>query len=42
MPLASLVEQDFLEAIVHGLADKDSSAVFTVQEARAGVKVRAS
>jgi len=41
MPLASLVEQDMLEAIVHGLGEKDSSASFTVQEDRAGVKVRA-
>jgi 3-hydroxyisobutyrate dehydrogenase len=40
MPLANLVEQDLLEAIVHGLGDKDSSASFTVQEERAGVKVR--
>jgi len=40
MPLASLVEQDMLEAIVHGLGEKDSSASFTVQEERAGVKVR--
>jgi 3-hydroxyisobutyrate dehydrogenase len=42
MPLASLVEQDLIEAIVHGLGDKDSSAAFTVQEDRAGVKVRAT
>jgi 3-hydroxyisobutyrate dehydrogenase-like beta-hydroxyacid dehydrogenase len=40
MPLAAMVEQDMLEAIVHGLGDKDSSATFTVQEDRAGVKVR--
>lgn len=40
MPMASMVEQDLLEAIVHGLGDKDSSAAFTVQENRAGVKVR--
>ncbi|HJU28196.1 MAG TPA: NAD(P)-dependent oxidoreductase [Candidatus Binataceae bacterium] len=40
MPLANLVEQDLLEAMVHGLADKDSSASFTIQEERAGVKVR--
>jgi len=42
MPLANLVEQDLLEAIVHGLGDKDSSAAFIVQEDRAGVKVRAN
>ncbi len=40
IPLASMVEQDLLEAIVHGLGEKDSSAAFTVQEDRAGVKVR--
>ncbi len=40
MPIANIVEQDMLEAIVHGLGDKDSSAAFTVQENRAGVKVR--
>jgi 3-hydroxyisobutyrate dehydrogenase-like beta-hydroxyacid dehydrogenase len=40
MALAALVEQDMLEAIVHGLGEKDSSASFTVQEDRAGVKVR--
>jgi len=40
MPLANLVEQDLLAALAHGLGDKDSSAAFTVQEDRAGVKVR--
>jgi 3-hydroxyisobutyrate dehydrogenase-like beta-hydroxyacid dehydrogenase len=40
MPIASLVEQDFLSAIANGLADKDSTAAFTVQEDRANVKVR--
>jgi len=40
MPVANLVEQDLLEAIAHGLGDKDSTAAFTVQEDRAGVKVR--
>jgi 3-hydroxyisobutyrate dehydrogenase-like beta-hydroxyacid dehydrogenase len=40
MPIASLVEQDLLEAFVHGLAEKDSTAAFTIQEERAGVKVR--
>jgi 3-hydroxyisobutyrate dehydrogenase-like beta-hydroxyacid dehydrogenase len=40
MPIANIVEQDMLEAIVHGLGEKDSSAAFTVQEDRAGVKVR--
>jgi 3-hydroxyisobutyrate dehydrogenase len=41
MPIASIVEQDMLEAMVRGLGEKDSSASFTVQEERAGVKVRA-
>ena len=41
MPVANIVEQDMIEAMVHGLADKDSAAAFTVQEDRAGVKVRA-
>lgn len=40
MPLASMVEQDMLEALAHGLGDKDSSATFTIQEDRAGIKVR--
>jgi 3-hydroxyisobutyrate dehydrogenase len=40
MPLASMVEQDLLEALAHGLGEKDSSAAFTVQEDRAAVKVR--
>ncbi len=42
MPLANLVEQDLLTALAHGLGELDSSAAFTVQEDRAGVKVRAS
>jgi hypothetical protein len=40
MPLANLVESDLLAALAHGLGEKDSSAAFTVQEDRAGVKVR--
>jgi 3-hydroxyisobutyrate dehydrogenase-like beta-hydroxyacid dehydrogenase len=40
MPLANMVEQDLIEAVAHGLADKDSTAAFTIQEDRAGVKVR--
>jgi 3-hydroxyisobutyrate dehydrogenase len=40
MPLASLVEQDFLSALAHGLGDKDSTAAVTIQEDRAGVKIR--
>ena len=34
------VEQNMIEALAHGLADKDFSAAFTVQEERAGVKLR--
>ncbi|MGA6972324.1 MAG: NAD(P)-dependent oxidoreductase [Candidatus Binatus sp.] len=40
MPLASLVEQDFLAALAQGLGDKDSTAAVTIQEDRAGVKIR--
>jgi 3-hydroxyisobutyrate dehydrogenase len=40
MPVANLVEQGMIEAIVKGWAEKDSSAAFMVQEERAGVKVR--
>jgi hypothetical protein len=40
MPLASLVEQDFLAALANGLAEKDSTAAVTIQEDRAGVKIR--
>jgi 3-hydroxyisobutyrate dehydrogenase-like beta-hydroxyacid dehydrogenase len=38
--MAALVEQDLLEAIAHGLGEKDLGAAFTIQEGRAGVKVR--
>ncbi len=34
------VEQNLIEALAHGLADKDFSVAFTVQEERAGVKIR--
>ncbi len=40
MPLANIVEQDLVEAVARGLGDKDSSVSFTLQEGRAGVKVR--
>jgi 3-hydroxyisobutyrate dehydrogenase len=40
MPLANIVEQDLVEAVARGLGDKDSSISFTLQEGRAGVKVR--
>ena len=42
MPLASMDEQDMLEALAHGLGEKDSSATFTIQEDRAGIQVRSS
>ncbi len=40
MPIASLVEQDFLSALANGLGEKDSTAAVTIQEDRANVKVR--
>jgi 3-hydroxyisobutyrate dehydrogenase-like beta-hydroxyacid dehydrogenase len=40
MRMASLVEQDLLEAVARGLGEKDLGAAFTIQEDRAGVKVR--
>lgn len=40
MALASLVEQDLISGLVHGLGDKDATVAFTLQEDRAGVKVR--
>jgi len=40
MPLTNMVEQDILAAVVNGLGDKDMTVAFTVQENRAGVKVR--
>ncbi len=42
MPIASLVEQDFLSALANGLGEKDSTAAVTIQEDRAHVKVRSS
>jgi 3-hydroxyisobutyrate dehydrogenase len=40
MALAALVEQDLIDGLVNGLGDKDASAAFTIQEGRAGIKVR--
>lgn len=40
MPIASLVEQDFLAALANGLGEKDMTAAVTIQENRANVKVR--
>lgn len=41
MAMASLAEQAMVEAMARGMADKDSTAPFMLQEERAGVKVRA-
>jgi hypothetical protein len=40
MALANVVEQDMLEAMAHGLAEKDMTTAFMIQEDRSGVKVR--
>jgi 3-hydroxyisobutyrate dehydrogenase len=40
MAIAATVEQDLIGGLVSGLGDKDASAAFTLQEARAGIKVR--
>ncbi len=40
--LASLVEQDFVEALARGWEERDSSAPFLLQEERAKVRVRRS
>jgi 3-hydroxyisobutyrate dehydrogenase-like beta-hydroxyacid dehydrogenase len=40
MMVAGLVEQQLEEALRRGLAEKDSSAIFLLQEERAGVQVR--
>ena len=42
MPLAAHAEQDFLEALEKGWAKRIRRPLFTVQEDRAGVKVRSS
>jgi len=44
VPLAvgNLAEQDMMAALVRGWATQDSSAIFKLQEERAGVEVRAS
>jgi 3-hydroxyisobutyrate dehydrogenase len=42
MAVASLAEQEMIAALVRGWAKKDSSAIFKLQEERAGVEVRAS
>jgi len=42
MSVAAVVEQDLVQAVARGWAARDSAAVFTLQEERAGVKVRAA
>lgn len=42
MKLANTAEQDLVEAMARGWGDRDSSAPFSLQEERAGVKVRRS
>ena len=41
MAMAALAEQELIHAMQRGWGRKDSSAVFLLQEERAGVKVRA-
>jgi 3-hydroxyisobutyrate dehydrogenase len=41
MPIAALAEQELIQAIVRGWGGRDSSAVFLLQEERAGVELRA-
>jgi len=40
MAIASRVEQDLIEAVARGFGEKDMRLAFTVQEDRAGIKVR--
>jgi 3-hydroxyisobutyrate dehydrogenase len=40
LKVANIVEQEFVEALARGWGERDSSAPFTLQEERAGVKVR--
>ena len=40
MKMASLLEQEFIEALARGWGERDSTSVFLLQEERAGVKVR--
>lgn len=42
LKVANMVEQEFVEAMAHGWGERDSSAPFSLQEERAGVKVRRS
>ena len=40
MRLAALCEQEMIEAISHGWADRDASIFLTLQEERASVQIR--
>jgi 3-hydroxyisobutyrate dehydrogenase len=40
LKIAGIVEQEFVEAMARGWGERDSSVPFTMQEERAGVKVR--
>jgi 3-hydroxyisobutyrate dehydrogenase len=42
MTVASLVEQEYIEALARGWGAKDSSTIWALQEQRAGVEVRSS
>jgi 3-hydroxyisobutyrate dehydrogenase len=42
LKIASIVEQDFVEGLARGWGERDSTLPFTLQEERAGVKVRRS
>lgn len=40
LKIANIVEQEFVEALTRGWGERDSSVPFTLQEERAGVRVR--
>ena len=42
LKVGNIVEQEFVEAMARGWGERDSSAPFSLQEERAGVKVRRS
>jgi 3-hydroxyisobutyrate dehydrogenase len=42
LKIASIVEQEFVEGLARGWGERDSTLPFTLQEERAGVKVRRS
>jgi len=41
LKVASIVEQEFIEGLARGWAERDSTAPFALQEERSGVTVRA-